>query len=69
MSNRHEFKHSTSITSCDYNDEKGEMIICFVSGGTYHYECPKSVYNDLCAAPSPGKHFHVYIKPYYKGVK
>lgn len=65
----HEFKNSSSILNCDYDDKNQCMTICFVSGGTYKFECPKSVYEGLCKSDSPGKHFHSAIKPHYKGTK
>lgn len=62
MSNYHQFEKSTSVKACDYNDAEGKMIIHFVSGSSYSYECDKSVYLGLKAAESPGSHFHKHVR-------
>ena len=67
--NKHEFKNSTSLKHCDYDDDNKQMEICFTSGNTYHYpNCPKAVYEALKQADSPGTHFHINIRSKYKGV-
>lgn len=67
--NKHEFKNSSSIDWCDYDDEKNLMIIKFTSGATYHYpDCHKMNYEALKAAASPGKHFHQNIRK-FKAIK
>ncbi len=59
MTNRHEFKNSSSIKSCDYDDGEKRMTIEFTSGAVYHYpNCDKAHYEALKAAASVGKHFH-----------
>lgn len=66
--NHHKFEKSTSISHCDYNDTEGTLEICFTSGNTYHYECPKIVYEALKTAESAGAHFHKHIRPKYKHI-
>lgn len=67
MSNQHYFKGSSSIASCDYNDETKCMIIHFVSGSSHRYpNCPKSEFEALKGATSPGKHFHANVRNKYK---
>jgi hypothetical protein len=67
MSNKHVFEGSSSIHSCDYEDDTGCMIIKFLSGATHKYpKCPKAEYEALKAAASPGKHFHSKIRKQYK---
>ena len=71
MSNQHIFgEKSSSIHSCDYDDETGSMTIKFMSGSTHKYpNCPKHEYEALKAAASPGKHFHARIRKQYKSVQ
>lgn len=66
MSNKHEFKNSSSLLHCDYNDAEGVLEICFQGGRTYHYECPKHEYEALKNAESAGKHFAAKIRPRYR---
>lgn len=70
MSNLHNFKDSSSIRGVDYLDDEGAMIIHFISGGSHKYpKCPKSEFEALKKADSPGKHFHAKIRKNYKSVK
>lgn len=63
MSNLHKFNNSSSIDHCDYDDDKGHMIIKFTSGATYHYpNCSKDNYEALKSAASPGAHFHKNLR-------
>lgn len=68
--NHHVFLNSSSLASCDYEDDTGCMVIKFLSGSTHKYpKCPKSEYEDLKAAKSPGSHFHARIRKQYKSVE
>lgn len=70
MSNHHKFTNSTSLTHCDYHEDKSILEICFSSGATYHYSgVSKSEYEALKAAASAGSHFQSRIRPKFKGVK
>lgn len=70
MNTFHKFENSTSIQSCDYDDETKILSIIFLCGKEYKYEnVSKSVYEDLKDAESPGKYFIKYIKPVYKVVE
>ena len=61
MSNRHNFKDSTSIAYVDFH-EPDTLEIKFGSGATYHYDkCPKSHYEGMKKAESPGKYFRSHI--------
>jgi hypothetical protein len=64
MSNHHKFEKSTSIQHIDYDDASSTLKIKFHSGAKEHEykECPKSVYEGLKAAESPGKYFHQAIR-------
>ncbi len=67
--NEHQFKNSSSLSSCDYHDDSGMLEVCFSNGGTYHFKCNKSEYEALKNAASAGSHFQKQIRPKYKGVK
>lgn len=70
MSNLHTFENSTSIQSCDYDNENQILTVTFVRGKSYQYaDVPKPVYEDLKDAESPGKFFQQWIKPAYKIVE
>jgi len=64
MSNRHKFSNSSSIEHCDYDDALKILKIKFLSSAKEHEfkECPKSIYEGLKAAESPGKFFHQAIR-------
>lgn len=63
MSNKHEFKNSSSISHIDYDDNAGCMEIKFSSGATHRYEdCPKDHYHAMKTAESAGKYFHANIR-------
>ncbi len=67
--NHHNFVDSTSISACDYHDDKETLVIHFTSGATYHYpDCPKKEYEALKQAASAGKHFHANLRK-YRGIK
>ena len=67
MSNFFKFDGSSSLASCDYDDEACTLTIQFVRGKEYKYaDVPKPVYEDLKDAESPGKFFLGYIKPVYQ---
>lgn len=69
MSNLHKFSKSSSIEHCDYLDDKNTLEIKFTSGAIYHYpNCPKTEYDALKAAASPGLYFHKNVRK-YNGVK
>lgn len=58
--------HSSSIQSCEYDDETNEMHITFSSGGKYRFEkVSKEIYDGLAAAESPGSYFHRFIRRKY----
>lgn len=66
----HEFKNSSLLKSCDYDDKSNTLIIEFHNGGTYHYEdCHKSHFEGLKAAASAGSYFGSVIRTKFKGKK
>lgn len=66
---KHEFKTSTSISHIDYH-EPDTLEIKFTSGAVHHYvKCPKSHYDGLKGAESPGKYFHKMIKNRYNNTR
>jgi len=68
--NFHKFEGSSSLASCDYDDEKCILTIQFVRGKEYQYaDVPKPVYEDLKDAESPGKYFLAYIKNVYQVIE
>jgi len=70
MSNYHKFENSSSLASCDYDDETQVLTVEFARSKSYQYaDVPKPVYEDLKDAESPGKYFQQYIKPVYKLVE
>lgn len=70
MSNLHTFTNSSSIQSCDYDDENKILTVTFVRGKSYQYaDVPRPVYEDLKDAESPGRYFQSYVKNVYKVVE
>lgn len=67
---KHNFEGSSSIRACEYHDEENAMTIHFLSGGSHKYEgVTKAHFDAFTNAPSPGKHFHQYIRPHFKSKK
>lgn len=61
------FFPSSAISMIDYKG--GTLILTFARGGTYYYcNVPRSVYEQMLAAPSKGKFFHEHIKDVYPNV-
>lgn len=64
---KHEFPHSSSIQSAEYDEATKDMHITFVSGGKH---CFKGVdaehFHAFKDHPSPGTHFHSTIRRKYK---
>lgn len=54
---------SSTIASIDHDGNK--LIVEFKSGGTYHYDAPASVFEQMKASPSKGKFHHSDIKGKY----
>lgn len=68
--NYHKFENSSSLLSCDYDDNKQILSVTFVRGKEYQYaDVPKPVYEDLKDAESPGKYFQSYIRNAYKVIE
>lgn len=65
MSNLHHFKNSTSLAHCDFIEPDTLKIKFHSSEKEHKWEAPKSVYEALKAAESPGKHFHQHIRGKY----
>ena len=72
MSNKHVFKHSTSIEHCDFDDNTNTLGIKFFSGPKEHahQNCPKEIDEGLKKEDtpngSPGGYFHRNIRSQYK---
>lgn len=66
MTNKHKFANSSSIEHCDFV-EPDTLKIKFISSSKEHEypNCPKSIYEGLRAAESPGKYFHASIRKQY----
>ena len=59
--------NSSFMHSCSYDDKDKVLFIQFRNGTvTPHYDCPKEVFDGLCKAESPGKHYYVNIRKQYK---
>lgn len=59
----HNFKNSSSLKGCVYDEENKILYVTFQSGGTHsYYDCPISVFNGLKNAESAGRFFHSSIK-------
>lgn len=57
---------STAISGATYDDETEEMEITFTSGQSYTFNgVPKSVFEGLEQAGSPGQYYHQNIKGRY----
>lgn len=53
-----EFKESSVLANASYDDETSELTITFLNGRDYTYkDVLFNTYQDLIAAPSPGKYF------------
>ena len=58
------------MKSAHYDEAEKTLHITFRNGTvTPHYDCPKEVYDALCTAESPGKHYHAAIRGKYKTEK
>lgn len=67
MSNHHKFTNSSSLEHCDFVEPDTLKIKFHSSKKEHEYpNCPRSVYEALKAADSPGKHFHQHIRHHYK---
>lgn len=54
---------SSNIAAVGYDTRDSTLKIEFKNGGLYHYpNVPIAVYEELMAAPSLGKYFHLYIR-------
>lgn len=59
---------SSNLSSIGYDPASRLLEIEFHSGKAYQYpNVPAHVYQALMAAPSKGKFFSQFIKPYYVG--
>lgn len=58
---------SSTIASIEHDGNK--LIVEFKSGGTYHYDAPASVFEQMKAADSKGKFHHSDIKGKYQHTK
>ncbi len=57
---------STMLRSADYDDESEQMNLHFANGRTYTCErVPRTVFDGLCNASSPGTFFNENIKGVY----
>src|SRR5262245_20800991 len=49
--------------SVGYNPMTRTLVVCYKSGGIYHYEgCTQQHFDDLCAGESVGKHLNAHVK-------
>ncbi len=67
MTHKHEFPHSSSINSVEYDPATKDMHITFVSGGRH---CFKNVaqedFDGFKTCKSVGMYFHTQIRKAYK---
>lgn len=55
----HEFKNSSMLADCSYDEEAKELTVTFQTGKQYTYvDVDKSIYDDLINAASAGKFFN-----------
>ena len=67
MTHKHEFPHSSSIQSCEYDPATKDMHITFVSGGKHKFkDVEQEDFNGFKDHKSPGTHFHTNIRRKYK---
>lgn len=59
---------SSSIHSCDFEDESNTLKIQFCSSNKIHeyQNCTREIYEGLRKAESPGKYFHSTIRNQFK---
>lgn len=61
---------SSNIASVGYDEGTRELYVTFHSGATYVYEAVgREAYEDLLAAPSPGKYLGRWIKDHHTARK
>lgn len=61
---------SSNIHELAFDDERDELIVTFKGGVRYRYaDVKRSVYDDLIAAESVGKHFAAYVKNDYPATR
>jgi hypothetical protein len=59
---------SSNIAAVGYDDESGELVVEFISGGVYSYPgVTREVYDGLMSAPSKGRYFFQAIRGVYAG--
>lgn len=57
---------STALRSAEYDEDEQRLEIAFASGGSYVFEnVPRSVFEGLRDAHSPGQYYHQNIKGRY----
>ncbi|MFD0792146.1 KTSC domain-containing protein [Mucilaginibacter litoreus] len=58
---------STVIKDINYNKERNELTINYVSGQVYVYKhVPENVYKELKASRVKGRYLHFFVKDKYK---
>ena len=62
------FRNSSNVVSCEYDDEEQTLDVTFASGDTYRYDSvPQSTYRSFTLAGSPGSFVHQRLKREYNG--
>lgn len=60
------FRSSSQLSEATYDPAEQSLTVDFASGHRYRYEgVPLEAYKALCKAPSPGSHFHRFIRSSY----
>lgn len=67
---KHTFQNSSSLHSCEYDENCKELTIHFHSGSSHCYKgVQKEAVEALKKATSPGTHFHAAIRGRYQSDK
>lgn len=74
MTNKHDFKNSSFLKDCDYDDETQTLTLCFKSGSTHNYHgVTRQTYDEMvdCCnmGKSVGNFYHHWIRGKYKESK
>lgn len=59
---------STNLDSVGHDEESTTLEVAFKNGSVWQYEdVPRSVYEGILSAPSPGGFFSSHVKGQYNG--
>lgn len=61
---------SSNLKEVGFDPTSRTLEVLFTDGGIYQYfDVPRSIYDGLLAAPSPGKFFHDQIRKVFRFIR